>query len=145
MIKNEEMDKAFDPAKFGFETYKVGRACKCEEGDYIRLTNGKSGQRMYIILCEDSYRFVHDLYESDEICLAVNDKGALLIYNNPEERRLRMSKMSGTTCRRIISINGLREKFVEIFGEFTVLPLETSIYANGDAVMLKPRADRITR
>lgn len=136
--------EAFDPTKLGFEVYRVGRVSKIMDGDYIRMRIHKGSNKLKINLCEDTYRTIFDLFGTDEICLAMNDEGTILIYDNPYHPRIKMSKLSNC-CRRAISIARSCEEVVNIFGEFTVLPLECSVFEKGKAVMLKPKPERIRR
>lgn len=137
--------EAFDPTKLGFEVYRVGRVSKIMDGDYLRMRVNKGSNKLKVNLCEDTYRTIFEFFGTDEICLAMNDEGTILIYSNPDHPRLKMSKLSGNSCRRTISIGRSCDDVANIFGVFTVLPLECSIFENGKAVMLKPKPERIRR
>lgn len=137
--------EAFDPTKLGFEVYRVGRVSKIMDGDYLRMRIDKGSNRLKVNLCEDTYRTIDVLFGTDEICLAMNKEGTILIYSNPDHPHLKMSKLSGNSCRRTISIGRACDEVVHIFGEFTVLPLECSVFENGKAVMLTPKPERIRR
>lgn len=137
--------EAFDPTKLGFEVYRVGRVSKIMDGDYLRMRVNKGSNKLKVNLCEDTYRTIFEFFGTDEVCLAMNDEGTILIYSNPNHPRLKMSKLSGNSCRRVISIGRACDDVANIFGEFTVLPLECSVFENGKAVMLKPKPERIRR
>lgn len=137
--------EVFDPAKFGFEVYRVGRVSKIMDGDYLRMRLKKGSNKLKVNLCEDTYRTIFDLFGTDEVCLATNCEGTILIYDNPYHPHLKMSKLSGNCCRRTLSIARSCNEFVDIFGEFTVLPLECSVFDKGKAVILKPNPERIRR
>ena len=137
--------EVFDPTELGFEVYKVGHVTKIMAGDYLRMRIHKGSNKLKINLCEDTYRTIFNLFGTDEVCLATNCEGTILIYDNPSHPRLKMSKLSGTCHRRTISIARSCEELADIFGEFTVLPLECSVFDKGKAVMLKPIPERIRR
>lgn len=137
-----DRESGFDPEKFGFEVYENRGGYRGVNGDYIGVTNkGKP----YISLSEDTYRFIHDLI-GDEVGVAMNDKGIVLLFAcGYEHRPHRLLKCGTRSCRRRLNVHGLDERMTNIFGKYRRVPLASELYAHGDAIVLKPQMEKIAR
>lgn len=132
------MENIFNPEDFGFEVYEVKRGYRGVKGDYILRARGGN---LRISLCEDTYRNIFEIL-SDNIGVAINDKGILLLFECNEPKK--MVKINKTkSCRRYISIRGLDDILVSFYGEFKRVPLATELHSSGKAILLIPQVEKV--
>ena len=132
----------FDPIALGFTEYIPSRFSgrkALQDKDYIaQKKNGAGGKAVRISLCEDTANFVLS-FLGKSVNVYTNEKGQTLLVPG---RLSNLVTSGGSRARKTINVNGLRERFDVIFGDYRRIYLTAKPYAKGEALLLIPNGER---